>query len=95
MRSKLAITQFSLKKTFIKNRVSSQDHKFPYPECKRFIKHTKMWKQKAWANKEHEVIARMSKVIKICEAVQLCFSKNVFQNVNYCHVGKNHKNKQR
>jgi hypothetical protein len=54
-----------------------------------------MWKQKAWANKEHEVIARMSKVIKICEAVQLCFSKNVFQNVNYCHVGKNHKNKQR
>jgi hypothetical protein len=32
VRSKLAITQFSFKKTLIENIVSNQEHKFPYPQ---------------------------------------------------------------
>jgi hypothetical protein len=36
----------------------------------------------------------MNKVIKVCKQ-QLCFSQNVYQNVNYYHDGKKLKNKQR
>jgi hypothetical protein len=46
VRSKLAITQFSLKKTLIENKVSNQDHKFPYLQMQEVTKHTQMMETK-------------------------------------------------
>ncbi len=87
-------TIFTEKNSHLKSSLKPRPQIFISSNARGSLSILKWWKQRAWGSKEHKTTAMMNKVIKVCKQ-QLCFSKNVYQNVSCYHDGKNHKNKQR